>query len=147
MMVTKNIADFALEYRFFVKGFYEGSDKKPYSLGKAGSIDWNKNASVGEEYLKQLHRHQWFIPQAKVYRVSGDEKYIKSWIEVYSDWITQNPQPAEGPNTNFMVATPSSNPSYRSGTTVGILQTLRQFYARMAHYILDFICRTGRFFL
>ena len=80
-MVTKNIADFALEYRFFVKGFYEGSDKKPYSLGKAGSIDWNKNASVGEEYLKQLHRHQWFIPQAKVYRVSGDEKYIKSWIE------------------------------------------------------------------
>ncbi|MFR4377216.1 MAG: heparin-sulfate lyase HepC [Bacteroides stercoris] len=95
----QNIADFALEYRFFVKGFYEGSDKKPYSLGKAGSIDWNKNASVGEEYLKQLHRHQWFIPQAKVYRVSGDEKYIKSWIEVYSDWITQNPQPAEGPNT------------------------------------------------
>lgn len=74
----QNIADFALEYRFFVKGFYEGSDKKPYSLGKAGSIDWNKNASVGEEYLKQLHRHQWFIPQAKVYRVSGDEKYIKS---------------------------------------------------------------------
>lgn len=95
----QNIADFALEYCFFVKGFYEGSDKKPYSLGKAGSIDWNKNASVGEEYLKQLHRHQWFIPQAKVYRVSGDEKYIKSWIEVYSDWITQNPQPAEGPNT------------------------------------------------
>lgn len=95
----QNIADFALEYRFFVKGFYEGSDKKPYSLGKAGSIDWNKNASVGEEYLKQLHRHQWFIPQAKVYRVSGDEKYIKSWIEVYSDWITQNPQPTEGPNT------------------------------------------------
>ena len=27
------------------------------------------------------------------------EKYIKSWIEVYSDWITQNPQPTEGPNT------------------------------------------------
>lgn len=25
----QNIADFALEYRFFVKGFYEGSDKSP----------------------------------------------------------------------------------------------------------------------
>lgn len=95
----QNIANFALEYRFFVKGFYEGSDKKPYSLGKAGSIDWNKNANVGEEYLKQLHRHQWFIPQAKVYRVSREEKYINSWIEIYSDWIAQNPQPAEGPNT------------------------------------------------
>lgn len=104
-----------------------------------------QNASVGEEYLKQLHRHQWFIPQAKVYRVSGDEKYIKSWIEVYSDWITQNPQPAEGPNTTswwqLQVAT-------RLIDQVQLLEYFKHsdnFYARMAHYILDFICRTGRF--
>ena len=61
--------------------------RSPTLWVKPAVLTGTKNASVGEEYLKQLHRHQWFIPQAKVYRVSGDEKYIKSWIEVYSDWI------------------------------------------------------------
>lgn len=40
-----------------------------------------------------MHRHQWMIPQAKVYRTTLDEKYVKSWIEVYTDWLKQNPRP------------------------------------------------------
>ena len=106
-------ADFALEYRFYVKGYYDGKveDRKPYSVGKAGAINWANNPKNDTEYPKQLHRHQWFLPQAKVYRVSGDEKYINSWIEVYGDWIVQNPQPAteaeigEGPWWQLQVAT------------------------------------------
>lgn len=106
-------ADFALEYRFYVKGYYDGKveDRKPYSVGKAGAINWANNPKNDTEYPKQLHRHQWFLPQAKVYRVSGDEKYINSWIEVYGDWIAQNPQPAteaeigEGPWWQLQVAT------------------------------------------
>lgn len=94
-------ADYAMnQYRFFVNNFYEDENtKKPYSLEKDGKIDWEfspENASA--EYQKQLHRHQWFIPQAKVYRSSGDEKYIRSWIKVYTDWLTQNPIPETGPN-------------------------------------------------
>ena len=27
----------------------------------------------------QLHRHKWFTPMGKAYRVSGDEKYAKEW--------------------------------------------------------------------
>lgn len=95
-------ADYAMDKsRFFVNNFYEDSEsKKPYSLEKEGKIDWAfvpQNAS--DEYQKQLHRHQWFIPQAKVYRVTADEKYIQSWINVYTDWLKQNPIPATGPNT------------------------------------------------
>ena len=95
-------ADYALvDYRFHVNNFYEDKETlKPYSVKQDGGINWEyspKDAS--DEYQKQLHRHQWFIPQAKAYRVSGDEKYIQSWIEVYKNWIENNPKPTTGPNT------------------------------------------------
>ncbi len=35
----------------------------------------------------------------KAYRISGNEKYIQSWIEVYNNWINQNPKPESGTNT------------------------------------------------
>lgn len=95
-------ADYALvDYRFHVNNFYEDKETlKPYSVKQDGGINWEyspKDAS--DEYQKQLHRHQWFIPQAKAYRGSGDEKYIQSWIEVYKNWIENNPKPTTGPNT------------------------------------------------
>ena len=92
-------ANYALEYRFYVNGQLEDpAIGKPYSVGKAGAINWANNPKgTSAEYQKQLHRHQWFIPQAKVYRGTHDEKYINSWIEVYGDWIVQNPKPEAGP--------------------------------------------------
>lgn len=95
-------ANYALEdYRFFVNNYFEDlATQKPYSLKKNGAIDWTfKPAGADDEYQKQLHRHQWFVPQAKTYRATNDEKYIRSWIEVYNDWIKQSPMPAEGTNT------------------------------------------------
>ncbi|WP_233525120.1 heparin-sulfate lyase HepC [Bacteroides sp. AF32-8BH] len=95
-------ADYALEdYRFHVNNFYEDQETlKPYSLKKDGTINWTFSPEgASDEYQKQLHRHQWFIPQAKAYRISGSEKYIQSWIEVYNNWINQNPKPESGTNT------------------------------------------------
>lgn len=95
-------ADYALDnYRFFVKNYYENADKEmPYSLNNGGKINWAfVPKGADDEYQKQLHRHQWFVPQAKVYRTSKDEKYIQSWISVYKDWLAQNPMPATGTNT------------------------------------------------
>lgn len=94
-------ADYALDnYRFFVNNYYEDAvSKRPYSLKKDGKIDWTfKPTGADDEYQKQLNRHQWFVPQAKVYRTSNNEKYIKSWIEVYTDWMKQNPMPETGTN-------------------------------------------------
>ena len=95
-------ADYALEdYRFHVNNFYEDQETlKPYSLKKDGTINWTFSPEgASDEYQKQLHRHQWFIPQAKAYRISGSEKYIQSWMEVYNNWINQNPKPESGTNT------------------------------------------------
>ncbi|WP_017258508.1 heparin-sulfate lyase HepC [Pedobacter arcticus] len=94
-------ADYALDNnRFFVNNYYEDAVKKmPYSLG-TGTINWLfKPAGADDEYQKQLHRHQWFVPQAKVYRTTKDEKYIQSWISVYKNWLEKNPMPETGTNT------------------------------------------------
>ena len=91
-----NKAENALTYRFFVNGF---TDKNglPYQLKKTdGKLNWDNHPDgTSDEYPKQLHRHQWFIPQAKVYRTTGNEQHVLSWIDVYGDWIVQNPKPTE----------------------------------------------------
>ncbi len=95
-------ADYALEdYRFHVNNFFEDANAlKPYSIKKDDKINWEYSPEgASDEYQKQLHRHQWFIPQGKAYRASGDEKYIESWIATYTDWILQNPKPETGTNT------------------------------------------------
>ena len=95
-------ADYALEdYRFHVNNFYEDQETlKPYSLKKDGTINWTFSPEgASDEYQKQLHSHQCFIPQAKAYLIRGSEKYIQSWMEVYNNWINQNPKPESGTNT------------------------------------------------
>lgn len=89
-----SIANYALEYRFFINNYYENvEEKRPYLFKIDGKIDWNYDPLKHNEFRSQLHRHQWMVSQAKTYRTTNDEKYIKSWIEVYSDWLTQNPRP------------------------------------------------------
>ena len=44
---------------------------KPYSLKTRWNVLIGQFSPEGasDEYQKQLHRHQWFIPQAKAYRM------------------------------------------------------------------------------
>lgn len=97
---NKNIADQALEYRFYIKDKYESKDasgKETYVLFKQDDkIDWKyipEKYKGDAEFVYQLHRHQWMIHQANAYVVTHDEKYVKSWIEVYGDWLKTFPCP------------------------------------------------------
>ncbi|MEG1622973.1 MAG: heparinase II/III family protein [Alistipes sp.] len=83
-------------YRFYVKNYFDPAvttDQVPYSYKGANGIDWTLWPTKENEQRYQLHRHQWFLPQAYAYRVSSDETYVKAWIEVYSDWLAKNPRP------------------------------------------------------
>lgn len=94
-------ANFALDnYRFFVNNYFEDANTRmPYSLNSGGNVNWAfEPPGADNEYQRQLHRHQWFVPQARVYRVTKDEKYIQSWISVYRDWLKNNPKPETGTN-------------------------------------------------
>ena len=96
----KKWADYALKengYRFYVKGYWE-SESVPFSYAaEDGSIDWMR-PSTEQEQKYQIHRHQWMIPQAKVFSITGDEKYASSWMEVYSSWMDSCPFPTEDLN-------------------------------------------------
>lgn len=78
-------ADEAMEHTFFVHKGYQPS----YNYGE--DIDWRYWPVKDNELRWQLHRHKWFTPMGKAYRVSGDEKYAAEWARQYMDWIRKNP--------------------------------------------------------
>lgn len=88
-------------YRFKVSTFVD-TDGRPYSyMNAAGDgIDWTLHADGDQELRGQLHRHQWFIPQAKAYYSTGDEKYVRSWMDTFDDWWLTHPAPESYPEDN-----------------------------------------------
>lgn len=99
---ARNIAAQALEYRFYVKNFSEqknGGQESDifYCFGNpaTGEIDWyaHLNTVPDNEFRTQRHRFQWMEPQAKVYHAEKDERHVRNWIEVYSNWRRTFPYP------------------------------------------------------
>lgn len=81
----KKWADEGLEHTFFVHYGYQPS----YNYGK--DIDWKYWPVKDMELRWQLHRHKWWVPMGKAYRVTGEEKYAEEWTKQYIDWIRKNP--------------------------------------------------------
>ena len=78
-------ADEALAHTFFAHKGYQPS----FNYGE--DIDWKYWPVKDNELRWQLHRHKWFTPMGRAYRVSGDEKYAVEWTKQYIDWIRKNP--------------------------------------------------------
>jgi heparan-sulfate lyase len=81
----KKWADDALNHTFFAHKGYQPS----FNYGK--DINWQYWPVKDNELRWQLHRHKWFTPMGKAYRITGDEKYAKEWTFEYIDWIKKNP--------------------------------------------------------
>ena len=105
--VDKNRADQALKesgYRFYVKNYAEkGKDTDPdaqyYSFADSyGGINWGFSLSGETQFNIQKHRHQWVLPQAKVYWKTKNEIYVRSYMEVYSSWLAAHPCPGSSEN-------------------------------------------------
>ena len=78
-------ADEALEHTFYVHDGYQPS----FNYGK--DINWQYWPVKDNELRWQLHRHKWFTPMGKAYRVTGNEKYAEEWALQFADWIRKNP--------------------------------------------------------
>lgn len=104
--VELNIANQALDYRFYVRNFpgtrgetdgvRDESKDIYYSFKNSdGTINWDLKVDgiTDNEFKYQRHRHQWMVPQAKAYYMTKDEKYILSWKEVFTDWMKNYPCP------------------------------------------------------
>ena len=68
------------------------SGKRP-RLNEAGLPDWSYNPAQSREWLLMLHRHAWWPLWGAAYRVSGDEKYARAFVEQLDDWIAKHPLP------------------------------------------------------
>ena len=78
-------ADEALEHTFYVHDGYQPS----FNYGK--DINWKYWPVEDNELRWQLHRHKWFTPMGKAYRLTHDEKYAQEWALQYADWVKKNP--------------------------------------------------------
>ncbi len=73
-----------------------GTEKYWSFAGEDGSIDWEtlpSSLASETEFKLQKHRLQWMLPQAKTYKLTGDEKYILAWIEAWKSWNETYPVP------------------------------------------------------
>jgi Heparinase II/III-like protein. len=90
----KKIADDALQYKFYVKNYTdENGESYQFKKGDNNKIDWSYQPNTDGEFRSQLYRLAWFPSQAKAYKATKNEDYVKSWIEVYGDFWQQNPIP------------------------------------------------------
>lgn len=78
-------AEEALEHKFYVHDGYQPS----YHYGN--DIDWRYWPVKDNELRWQLHRHKWFTPMGKAYRLTQEEKYASEWAHQFMDWIKKNP--------------------------------------------------------
>lgn len=114
---AKNIADQALKengYRFYVANYKEstsadGKDIYYSFMDNDGGIEWEYLPVTEAQFKTQKHRHQWMEYQAKVYWGTKDEKYVQSFMEVYSDWLETYPCPVPGQDS-YKIA--GSHPYY-----------------------------------
>lgn len=81
----RKVAEEAMEHQFFVHKGYQPS----YFYGK--DINWQYWPVRDNELRWQLHRMKWWLPMAKMYAVTKDEKWVKEWVYQYEDWIVKNP--------------------------------------------------------
>ena len=108
----KWIADQALKengYRFYIasnEAYREGTSDQGdiyFSfLDKDGGVNWELRPTSEDMFVQHLHRHPWIATQGLVYWGTKDEKYARSIVEVYSDWLKTYPCPVAGKDSYYM---------------------------------------------
>ncbi len=56
-------------------------------------VDWLFNPSLDPEFTWGINRHWHMLDLGKAYLMTGDEKYVTTYIEHFRSWCIQNPPP------------------------------------------------------
>lgn len=106
----KWIADQALKdngYRFYIaKNYVESTTPEGdvyYSfLDTDGGVNWDLRPTTEDMFVQNMHRHPWIETLALVYWGTKDERYARSIVDVYSDWLETFPCPVAGEDSYYM---------------------------------------------
>lgn len=95
-------ADMFCEHKFLfnTENDLEQLDE-PVCYGK--KIDWEYKPGNDQEYVYQFNRHRYFITLGQAYQLTGDEKYARSYVEMLTDWILENPLLEEKKTTSWRI--------------------------------------------
>ena len=52
-----------------------------------GEIDWLYRPGIDPEFSFQFNRHRFFICLTQAYHLTGDEKYVRVFLDQLLDWI------------------------------------------------------------
>jgi heparinase II/III-like protein len=70
----------------------------PVAGRRAPAVHWTRldhldAESVGDhKVIWELNRHQWLVRLAQAYRLTGDERYTRAFLDTVADWIRANPR-------------------------------------------------------
>jgi hypothetical protein len=68
----------------FQWGPYESADYGP-------EIDWEWDPRGDIEWVAAIYRFYWARPLAEAYQATRDDKYVRAFVELTSDWIAKHP--------------------------------------------------------
>ncbi len=74
---------------------------EPVKYGQ--KIDWAYNPGKDREYVWQFNRQRYFVTLGLAYKLTGDEKYAKLYVEDLEDWIDSNPYTEEAEATTWRI--------------------------------------------
>ena len=64
----------------------------PYEAADYGEdVDWGWDPRGDIEWVAAVYRFYWAGPLAEAYQATGDDKYVKAFVELTSDWIRKHP--------------------------------------------------------
>ena len=123
----------------FKVGDYVDPQGKYYSFKnqETGEVDWSyRPAGVGEDFDGYLHRHEWMLPQAMVFKTSSNTKYINGWIKSYFTWLDAYPCPED---TALDVAWSGVTPALRAIDQMSLIYYYLPHSYLTVELLMDFL--------
>lgn len=71
------------------KHIFQWGPYTPFPCGE--NIDWAADPAGDVEWIANLHRFYWVNDLGKAYEITGDDRYVKVFIELTADWIQKHP--------------------------------------------------------
>jgi hypothetical protein len=87
---TIEVANQVLD-KFFLFRYEWDMEKTNIPYQFKGEIDWSAIPNGDEEWCFMLNRHRFWVDLGKAYLLTGEEKYVKGFVNQVTHWIDNNP--------------------------------------------------------
>lgn len=76
---------------------------EPVCFDPEGKVDWEYKPDSDPEFSYQFNRHRFFICLGQAYRLTKDEKYVRSFLRLLTDWMERVRRTPESEKTTWRI--------------------------------------------